>query len=104
MKSYLEEALAELLPALNVNLSLVQISELASDLDVSIDCYNGMMSDSIPYHNPAEDKVKELSKRMESMHEDGVVKNFESRLDDHKREIKRLHLVIEDLQTKLRDA
>lgn len=104
MKGYLEEALAELLPAFNVNLSLEQIGELANDLDISIDCYNGMMSDSIPYRNPMEDKVKELSKQMESMHADSVVKGYESKLDDHKREIKRLHLVIEDLQTRLRNT
>lgn len=103
MKSYLEEQLSELLPHFGLSLSLEQQTEFAEALETSIDCYQSMMSGSVAYWNPAEDKVKELSKQMEPMHSDQTVKHLKDDLDDHKREIKRLRLVIEELQGKLKN-
>lgn len=102
MKAYLEEALSELLPEFGISLSLEKQAELAEALDTSIDCYQGMMSDFVFPWNPSEDKVKELSKQIESMHSDQSVKHLQNDLDNHKREIKRLHLLIEDLKDKLK--
>lgn len=98
MKDYLVECLSEILADFDVKLSGDQLDQVAEDLDHGIACYNDMVSDSIPYWNPAEDKVKELSKKMESMHEDSVVVYYRSKLEDSSREIKRLRLLIQDLQ------
>lgn len=104
MKDYLVECLSELLPDFGVSLGKDQLDQLAAGLDQGIDCYNDMVSNSIPYWNPAEEKVKELSKQMESMHEDKVVSNYKSKLEDRDREIKRLNLVIRDLQNRIKES
>ena len=104
MEDCIKESLVEFLEGVGIRLTPKQLNEISKDLCHGVEMYQEMQSQSIPYWNPAEDKVRELSKQMESMHEDRVVKGFETKLDDHKREIKRLHLVIEDLQTRLRNA
>ena len=104
MKSYLAECLAEFLPEFGVSLDEAQLGQLANDLDVGICLHQEMTSDSIPYRNPAEDKVKELSKKIESMHEQGVVDSYLSKLEDRERTIKHLNLVILELRQKLKEV
>ena len=94
----------EFLFDLNVELKSDQLSQLAEDLNVGISCYQDMISDSIPRWNPAEDKVKELTKKMETMHEDKVIRYYEDQVEQYQREIKRLRLLVDDLQTKLNNS
>ena len=103
MKDYLIECLCELLPEFGVSLDEAQLEQIANDLDVGICLYQEMISESIQYRNPAEDKVRELSKKMESMHEDRVVSSYKSKLEDREREIKRLNTVILDLQHRIKE-
>ena len=104
MKSYLVECLAELLPEFGVSLDDAQLEQIANDLDAGISLYQEMISDSITYRNPAEDKVRELSKKMESMHEQGVVDSYLSKLEDREWTIKRLNLVILELKQKIKEV
>ena len=104
MKTYLVERLAELLPEFGVSLDEAQLERIANDLDVGICLYQEMISESIQYRNPAEDKVLELSKKIESMHEDRVVSSYKSKLEDRERTIKHLNLVILELRQKLKEV
>lgn len=97
----IEETISESLDEFGIKLTKDQLESLSNNLDVSIDMYDELSSYRYDYSNPYEVKAKELQKQVNEMYSKDAYKNLEDKLNDHKREIHRLHKYIDDLKRQL---
>jgi len=101
----IQETLVEFLDNIGISLTKEQSETLANDLIVGIDMYDEVHSSEYLYNftNPYEDEVKQLKKDMDEMYSQKAYLHLEDKLEDHKREIRRLKGVIDDYKRMLKN-
>lgn len=101
MVDYIKEMLYEFLEPYGVVLSDEDITQLSKDIDLGIDSYNEIYSYTHDYTNPLEDKVRTLTKTIDTMHTAQSYKHLEDTLDQVRRDNQRLRLMVDELQQRI---
>lgn len=101
MVDYIKEMLYEFLEPYGITLSDEDITQLSKDIDLGIDSYNEIYSYTHDYTNPLEDKVRTLTKTIDTMYTAQSYKHLEDTLDQVRRDNKRLRLMVDELQQRI---
>lgn len=101
MVDYIKEMLYEFLEPYGIALSDEDITQLSKDIDLGIDSYNEIYSYTHDYTNPLEDKVRTLTKTIDTMHTAQSYKHLEDTLDQVRRDNQRLRLMVDELQQRI---